>query len=82
MFGGDEVTVTLECNNDMANVIIDRFGRNIDIKLVDDEKFRVDVDVVMSDKFLAWVIALGGEVKVVAPEGAVEKMRELGRRAM
>ncbi len=82
MFGGEEITVTLECNNDMANVIIDRFGRNVDIKLVDDEKFRVDVDVVMSDKFLAWVIALGGEVKIVAPEGAVEKMRELGRRVM
>ena len=77
MFGGEKVTVTLECNNDMANVIIDRFGRNIDIKLVDDEKFRVDVDVVMSDKFLAWVIALGGEVKVVAPEGAVAKMKEV-----
>ena len=52
-------------------------GRNIDIKLVGEEKFRVDVDVVMSDKFLAWVIALGGEVKVVAPEGAVEKIREI-----
>ena len=27
MFGGEEVTVTLECTNDMANVIVDRFGR-------------------------------------------------------
>ena len=77
MFGGEEVKVTLLCTNDMANVIIDRFGRKIDIVPVDDEHFRTDVDVVMSDKFLAWVIALGGGVKVVGPKSATRKMREI-----
>ena len=76
MFGGEEVKVTLLCTNDMANVIIDRFGRNIDITPVDDEHFKTDVDVVMSDKFLAWVIALGGGVKVVGPVEIVDIINE------
>ena len=80
MFGGEEVTVTLKCTNDMANVIIDRFGREIEITPVDDEHFRTDVDVVMSDKFLAWVIALGGGVKVVGPEKVVCNMKIVADR--
>ena len=31
----------------------------------------------MSDKFLAWVIALGGGFKVVGPDEAVDRMREM-----
>ncbi len=77
MFGGKEMTVTLECTNDMANVIIDRFGRKIDLVPVDDEKFRVDVDVVMSNKFLSWVIALGKGCRIVGPGEAIEMMREI-----
>ncbi len=77
MFGGEEMTVVLECTNDMANVIIDRFGRKIDLVPVDDEKFRVDVDVVMSNKFLSWVIALGKECKIVGPDLAVKKMQDI-----
>ncbi len=75
MFGGEEVMVTLECTNDMANVIIDRFGRKIEITPVDDEHFRTDVDVVMSDKFLAWVIALKG-VKIVGPEELIVQIKK------
>jgi hypothetical protein len=39
MFAGDEETVTLYCKNEMANVIIDRFGKNVPIVKVDDEHF-------------------------------------------
>lgn len=29
----------------------------------------------MSDKFLAWIIALGDEVKIIEPDSVVEQMR-------
>ncbi|MCR5203359.1 MAG: WYL domain-containing protein [Lachnospiraceae bacterium] len=80
MFGGEKETVTLECSNDMANVIIDRFGMDIDIKPVSDDKFRVDVEVIMSDKFLSWVISLGEGCKVVGPDEAVKKVKVVGNR--
>lgn len=49
---------------------------------MDDEHFRTDVDVVMSDKFLAWVIALGGDVKVVGAKEVVEKMQRIFEKCM
>jgi predicted DNA-binding transcriptional regulator YafY len=75
MFAGDEETVTLYCKNEMANVIIDRFGKIVPIVKVDDEHFTVAVKVSVSQMFLGWVMALDG-VKIVSPDSVVEKMKE------
>lgn len=76
MFSGEETKVTLEAENAMAGVLIDRFGKDIMLIPQDEEHFRVTVDVALSDQFLGWVIALG-RVKIVGPGSAVEKMRVL-----
>ena len=75
MFSGAETKVTLEADNAMAGVLIDRFGKDIMLIPQDEEHFRVTVDVAVSDQFLGWVIALG-QVKIVGPEVVVDKMRE------
>ena len=75
MFSGEETKVTLEADNAMAGVLIDRFGKDIMLIPQDEEHFRVTVDVAVRDQFLGWVIALG-QVKIVGPEVVVEKMRE------
>jgi predicted DNA-binding transcriptional regulator YafY len=75
MFAGDEETVTLYCKNEMANVIIDRFGKKVPIVKVDDENFTVSVKVSVSQMFLGWVMALDG-VKIISPDFVVEKMKE------
>jgi hypothetical protein len=59
----------------MANVIIDRFGKNVPIVKVDDEHFTVSVKVSVSQMFLGWVMALDG-VKIISPDSVVEKMKE------
>ena len=76
MFGGEEVTVKLYCDNSLAGVMIDRFGQDMFMVPVDDEHFTVNVSVAMSRKFLAWVFALGEGVKIVGPEAVVSEMRE------
>ena len=77
MYDGEEQAVTLICSNNMANVIIDRFGRETRIIKVDDEHFKVNVDVAVSNQFLAWVIALSGSVVVASPENVRERIVEL-----
>ena len=77
MFGGTEERVTLLCENPMANVIIDQFGRDITLIKIDDEHFRARVDVVVSDQFLGWIIALKGAVKIEGPDRVKEKIKEL-----
>lgn len=77
MFDGEEQTVTLICDNSMANAIIDRFGKDITIVKVDEEHFKVKVDVVVSNQFLSWVLAFGGTVVIDSPIAVKEKMIKL-----
>ena len=80
MYGGEQVKVMLEARNDMVGVIIDRFGKDILIAPVDSERFRVNVDVSMSNQFLGWIMAVGDGIKIVGPDKVVEKMRAEVRR--
>lgn len=80
MYGGQETRVTLEGENRLAGAIIDRFGRDIPMRPVDEEHFRATVEVAVSDQFLGWVAGLGTGIKIVGPESVVEAMREHLRR--
>ena len=76
MFGGEEVQITLEAKNEFAGVLIDRFGKEIIIRQVDDEYFRTVVNVAVSNQFFGWIMSLGSGVRIVAPESVVEQMRK------
>lgn len=76
MFGGELQTVTLLCENDMANVIVDQFGRDIQMNPVDEEHFAVDVEVAVSSQFFGWLVGIGGGVKIDGPEGVKRQMGE------
>lgn len=76
MYGGKEECVKLLCKNEFAGVIIDRFGRNIPFKKVSATHFQVNVDVVVSNQFFGWIMALGDGVSIVEPDSAVKRLRE------
>ena len=76
MFTGEETTVTLEAENHMVGVIIDRFGKDISITPVSDTHFQATVNVIASPQFLGWIVALGKSIRIVAPDALVERMRE------
>lgn len=76
MYGGTDERVRIECDNSMAGVMIDRFGKDIPMIRIDDKRFAVNVEVTVSRQFLAWVIGLGENVKIVGPDNVVEMMNE------
>lgn len=76
MFAGEEQYVKLEFVNEMAGVVIDRFGRDVSLIKKDEERFVVNVNVAVSRQFLAWIISLGDGVKVLGPDTVVRQMRE------
>lgn len=80
MFAGDEMRVVMECTNDIAGVIIDRFGTNLMIVPKSEEKFSVHFTVQFSKNFMAWVFSLGDKVKIVSPVEAVEAMKTEAQR--
>lgn len=76
MYGGEEQRVRIECEDSLAGVIIDRFGKDVALRKTDDHHFTVNVDVAVSKQFLAWVIGLGEGAKIVAPDAVVMQMKE------
>lgn len=74
MFGGEEETVKIECDNALAGVMIDRFGKDVTLIKKDNGHFTVNVKVAVSRQFLAWVMALGEEAKIIGPESVIVRM--------
>ena len=76
MFNGEERNVEILCENSLAGVMIDRFGKDVRITKVDNGHFQVVVKVAASMHFVHWIMALGDGVKIVAPDSLVEQIRE------
>ena len=74
MFYAEERIVKLECANSLAGVIIDRFGKDVMLIPKDDSYFTVNVKVAVSLQFLAWIIGLGEDVKILEPKTVVDRM--------
>ena len=75
MFAGDETKVTIEAENRLVSVFIDRFGKDIIIAPVDEGHFRTTVTVAVSKNFCGWIMALDGDVKIVAPDSVVKQVK-------
>jgi len=80
MFGGEETWVTLEGENSMVGVLIDRFGKDIMIVPVDENRFEAKVSVVVSAQFFGWIMALGDGVRITGPGPVVQRMKAEVRR--
>jgi predicted DNA-binding transcriptional regulator YafY len=74
MYHGNEEIVSIRFANHLVGVVIDRFGKEVSIRPQDNEYFVARVKVVVSRQFIAWVIGLGDEVKILSPESVVEEM--------
>lgn len=81
MFAGEEEMVKLEVHRKLIGVILDRFGTDVMIIPVDEECFRVNVKVAVSQQFFGWIFALGGKVKILAPDAVVNRMKEEIKKA-
>lgn len=76
MFSGEERTVRLRVENELAGVIIDRFGKDVMLVPEDGEHFTVQTDVIVSPQFFGWICSFGGRVTVTAPEDVRARLRE------
>lgn len=72
MLNGKECSVTLLCENILMNSIIDRFGEDVPVQIVDADHFTAQVTVDLSSNFYGWVFASAGKMKITAPQEAVE----------
>lgn len=76
MFSGRQGQVRLRCAASLAGVVLDRFGQEMMLVPDGDDHFTVTLDVVVSPPFWGWLFGLGGGVRVLSPDWAVEEFRQ------
>lgn len=73
MFGGREETVTLDIDTRLMGVVLDRFGKDIYMRNLDNGKLRVRIKVAISNQFFGWLTGLSTGAKLVSPATVVEE---------
>lgn len=68
MYAGEEERITLQFPNRLIGVVLDRFGKDADIRPIDDETFRIRVSIAVSGQFYGWLAGIGKEARIAAPE--------------
>lgn len=76
MYGGEEAVVTLQLPNRLVGVVLDRFGREADIRQMPEEKFHVRAKVTVSGQFFGWLAGIGREAVIVSPACVREQYRK------
>ena len=64
--GPEAKRITLLCDNDLLDVMVERFGtaRNVEYKKVDDKHFSLTTAIVASPVFFGWVCGFAGKVVI------------------
>lgn len=76
MFGGTPQLVTLEFDDQMSGIVIDRFGKDVMIISSGEGRFTIDVPVSVSSHFYAWVAGLDGACRIMGPPEVRQGMKE------
>lgn len=82
MYDGELQKVTLKCDADMMKVIIDRFGKGVKTKIIDDSSFYAYVEISVSQTFFGWLFGFAGKIAVVSPQNVKDDYMNMARAAL
>lgn len=68
MFAGEESVITMEFPLRLIGVVLDRFGREVDVRPMSDDIFRVRARVAVSGQFFGWLAGIGPGARIIAPQ--------------
>ncbi len=75
VFGGELERITLRCDEDVLDQILDKFGENINIKNIEEGKFTFDTYALISDGLVGWILQFRSKIKVIGPEHLQKRMK-------
>ena len=76
MYGGEDRKITLEGENHLVGVVIDRFGTDVMIHPHDQEHFHAGVTVTVSPQFFGWLAGIGKGIRISWPEDVREEYKQ------
>lgn len=72
MYSGEKRRVTVQFENSLIGVVLDRFGTELQIIKEGENHFKVALPVVVSSQFFGWILGLGSQAKILTEEVAKE----------
>ncbi|MEB1808457.1 MAG: WYL domain-containing protein [Bacillaceae bacterium] len=75
MYSGEERSIEIEFVDQLLNVVIDRFGLNVNIRPHTEGTFRITTNAVISDGLVRWLLTWGSDAKVLTPPSLVDRMK-------
>jgi predicted DNA-binding transcriptional regulator YafY len=82
MYGGEETDVKLRIHNQLAGVVIDRFGKDIRMVADGDEHFTINVKVALSPVFYGWLFQFGDLCEVISPQTLKKELKSRAKKFM
>ncbi|MBE5894513.1 MAG: WYL domain-containing protein [Lachnospiraceae bacterium] len=76
MFGGEKRKVQIQFQNELAGVVLDRFGLDTSLRKKNETTFTVSVSVVPSQQFFGWLAGLGTRAKLLGPADVREEFHD------
>lgn len=76
MYAGEEISMEVEFDNHLINVVIDRFGPGADIRPMNNGRFKFFTKAILADGLVRWLLTWGSDAKVLYPQKLVERMKE------
>ena len=66
----------MECKNELAGVVIDRFGHDVWLIPQGEDYFKIKVLVSVSPQFFGWITGIGPGMKIIGPKDVKNQYKE------
>lgn len=76
MFAGKKETVKIKFQRELINVVIEKFGEEVQLKKLDEEHFDIRVTVKISEGFFSWVLQFGNRAEITEPLSIRNTMKQ------
>jgi predicted DNA-binding transcriptional regulator YafY len=77
MYSGETVNATLSFDKSLVGVVLDHFGSDTRLTVMDRNRFYITVEVSESPVFLGWMFQFGKKAEIVSPDGLRDAMQKL-----
>jgi predicted DNA-binding transcriptional regulator YafY len=75
MFAGSEEWIKIRFHNELINVMLDKFGKDVNINKEGEEHFILTTKARHSEGLASWILNWGSQAKVISPPSLVEKIK-------
>lgn len=75
MYSGENETIAVQFPNRLIGVVIDRFGKDVNIYNIEGDSFVTRLNVAVSSQLFGWITGLGPEVQIIGPAKVVDEYK-------